>query len=62
MELRTTMLLTQERKFIQDDALTDEAALKTSGPGWQTVSLPHTWNAQDAASLKATTYKRGIGW
>src|SRR5690606_20040262 len=26
------------------------------------VSLPHTWNAQDAASLEALDYVRGLGW
>lgn len=50
-------------RFVQDDALTEAAALAESGAAWQAVSLPHTWNAQDAASTTATVpYKRGRGW
>ncbi|MDB5896221.1 MAG: hypothetical protein JWQ88_3752 [Rhodoferax sp.] len=53
--------------FVQDDSLTDAAALAQDGSGWTTVSLPHTWNEKDAASTAQTTptsvaYKRGIGW
>ncbi len=62
-ELRTTTSLMQNWKFVQDDTLTDEAALRSTGADWKTVSLPHTWNAHDAASLHATKpYRRGIGW
>ena len=65
--VRTTTPLMQNWKFIQDDALTDAAALAASGGAWTTVSLPHTWNAKDAASIEETTpqskkYKRGRGW
>jgi beta-galactosidase len=50
-ELRTTTSLMQNWKFVQD------------GADWKTVSLPHTWNVHDAASLHATKpYRRGIGW
>ena len=43
--------------------MTDEAALASTGEGWQVVTLPHTWNAHDAASTNATVpYKRGRGW
>ncbi|WP_370680247.1 glycoside hydrolase family 2 TIM barrel-domain containing protein [Comamonas sp. GB3 AK4-5] len=54
-------------KFIQDDALTDAQALASDGATWSTVTLPHTWNALDAASTAQTSstsvgYKRGIGW
>src|SRR5205823_4300044 len=61
-DLRTTRSL-QNWKFAQNDSLTDEAALKASGADWQTVNLPHTWNAKDAAGTHVTKpYKRGIGW
>ena len=50
-------------RFLQDDALTDEAALASTGDAWQAVTLPHTWNASDAATTDARVpYKRGIGW
>jgi len=50
-------------RFVQDDALTDAAALASTGEGWQSVTLPHSWNAKDAASTNATVpYKRGRGW
>jgi beta-galactosidase len=62
-DLRITEKLVRSWRFLQDDALTDEAALAATGAGWQEVSLPHTWNASDAASTTATTpYKRGRGW
>jgi beta-galactosidase len=62
-QVRSTMSLDQNWKFIQDDSLTDDAALSSSGMGWQTINLPHTWNSHDAANLHATKpYKRGIGW
>src|SRR5689334_11212340 len=35
-------------KFIQDDTLTDEAALASDASSWSTVHLPHTWNTIDA--------------
>ncbi len=28
---------------------------------WETVSIPHTWNAEDPFDEK-TSYTRGIGW
>ncbi|MDR2327936.1 MAG: hypothetical protein LBE51_21365 [Acidovorax sp.] len=54
-------------KFIQDDDLTDAQALASDGANWSRVTVPHTWNALDAASTAQTTsasvgYKRGIGW
>lgn len=50
-------------RFVQDDAMSDEAALSSTGEGWQAVVLPHTWNATDAATTDARVpYKRGIGW
>lgn len=61
-ELRITEDLVDNWRFVQDDALTDGEALASTADEWETVSLPHTWNAEDAASLDATTYKRGLGW
>lgn len=54
-------------KFIQDDNLSDTDALAADGTAWTGVTLPHTWNALDAASTTQTTpttasYKRGKGW
>ena len=62
-EPRTLQPLASGWHFVQDDAMTDEAALASTGEGWQVVTLPHTWNAHDAASTNATVpYKRGRGW
>ncbi len=62
-ELRTTTSLDQNWKFVQNDGLTEDQALAGEGPDWKTVNLPHTWNAEDAATTKATRpYKRGLGW
>jgi beta-galactosidase len=46
--LRVTQMLNEGWQFIQDDTLTDEQALRATGDAWTTVTLPHTWNAQDA--------------
>jgi beta-galactosidase len=54
--------LTDNWRFVQDNSLTDDEALESTAADWQTVSLPHTWNAEDAASLDAEDYKRGLGW
>jgi beta-galactosidase len=64
---RTVTPLLSGWQFVQDDSLTDEAALATNANGWSKVTLPHTWNARDAASIAQTTpsskeYKRGLGW
>ena len=67
-EARTTTLLDKQAwRFVQDDALTDEAALANDGSSWTSVTLPHSWNEKDAASIEQTTpdsvpYKRGKGW
>ncbi len=63
---RTTALLDNWR-FIQDDSLTDAAALAADTSAWAQVNLPHTWNRVDAASTAQTTpaskpYRRGRGW
>lgn len=66
-ELRTAKPLMENWLFVQDDALTDVQALATDGAKWTSVSLPHTWNATDAATTAQSTpttpdYKRGRGW
>src|SRR5438477_3382871 len=62
-ELRTTQALMRGWSFLFDDSITPEAAIKGTGIKWETVNLPHTWNAKDAAGLDITKpYKRGIGW
>lgn len=65
--LRTTTPLMAGWRFVQDDALTDEQALANDGAAWEQVTLPHTWNATDAATTEQSTpttpeYKRGKGW
>jgi beta-galactosidase len=62
-DLRAVRPLASGWRFIQDDALTDDAAVAATGDNWQVVTLPHTWNANDAATTNATApYKRGRGW
>lgn len=61
-ELRIIQPLMENWRFVQDDNLSDKEALESTGERWQTVNLPHTWNAEDAASLQAENYERGIGW
>ena len=62
-EPRTVQPLPSGWRFVQDDAMTDETALASTADTWETVSLPHTWNAKDAASTDARVpYKRGRGW
>lgn len=60
--LRITQPLMENWQFVLDDGLTDEQVLASDGAGWQVVNLPHTWNAQDAASYESEGYERGRGW
>ena len=65
--LRTSTAMMTGWRFVLDDAITDEDALANDGAGWEQVSLPHTWNAKDAATTEQSTpstpnYKRGKGW
>jgi beta-galactosidase len=65
--VRTVKPLMEDWRFVQDDTLTDEQALRSDAKTGQTVSLPHTWNAEDAATTAQSTpttadYKRGKGW
>lgn len=61
-ELRATQPLMEGWRFVQDDDLSDDDALAATAGDWEVVTLPHTWNAEDAASLRAEGYKRGLGW
>ncbi len=67
IELRQTTPLMQDWRFVQDDALTDADALMNDGNSWDNVTLPHSWNETDAATIAQTSpttkdYKRGKGW
>jgi beta-galactosidase len=63
MSPRITRPLMSGWRFVLDDQLTDDSALTATGSRWASVTLPHTWNAHDAATTHATVpYKRGIGW
>ena len=61
-EPRTTQPLMEGWRFVFDNDMSDEEALAATATDWEVVALPHTWNAQDAASLRAEGYERGIGW
>jgi beta-galactosidase len=66
-EARAVTPLMQGWRFTQNDSLTDDQALAAQADTWARVSLPHTWNAQDAATTAQSTpttptYKRGVGW
>jgi beta-galactosidase len=61
-ELRTTTSLMQNWKFIQNDDLADDGALASTAANWETINLPHTWNAEAASTSKTAPYKRGLGW
>lgn len=61
-ELRTTRPLIEGWQFVKDDAMTNAQALASAGDGWQSITLPHTWNAEDAATPNSLNYDRGIGW
>jgi beta-galactosidase len=67
-EVRSTTLLDKKAwRFIQDDQLTDAAALSGDTTAWSSVKLPHSWNEKDASRTDQTTptsvnYKRGLGW
>ena len=39
----------------------DPAAVGFDDAGWQRVTVPHTWNAEDAFD-KVEGYRRGVGW
>lgn len=59
-----TVLNDQAWKFILDNNNLDfDAVSKMLASNGGSVHLPHTWNAEDAATTSATTdYHRGVGW
>ncbi len=59
-ELRTITHFIQNWSFIQDDNLTDSDALAGNTAGWSMVTLPHTWNAKDAAGVRVTKPTSGV--
>src|SRR5690606_340553 len=61
-EVRIVQPLNENWRFVQDDELTETEALSSTADDWEPVTLPHTWNAEDAASLEAEDYVRGLGW
>ena len=65
--VRSVTPLLKNWKFTQDDLLSDAQALSDTGTNWSSVTLPHTWNATDAATTAQSypstpPYKRGLGW
>ena len=65
--IRTITPLLRNWRFKQDDLLTETQALADPGTNWSSVTLPHTWNATDAATTAQSypstpPYKRGLGW
>jgi beta-galactosidase len=61
-EPRVVQPLMNGWRFTFDNRLRDEEALADTAAAWQQVSLPHTWNAEDAASPNSLDYRRGVGW
>ncbi|MDB5778557.1 MAG: hypothetical protein JWP77_666 [Polaromonas sp.] len=66
-QIRTVTPLLNNWRFVFDEKLSDEQVLNTNATNWSSVTLPHTWNATDAATTAQSTpstplYQRGIGW
>lgn len=61
-ELRMTVPLMRGWKFTFDNNLTDDEALASRAANWETVNLPHTWDAEAASTDNSAPYKRGLGW
>jgi beta-galactosidase len=54
-------------QFTLDSPLTQAVAGAGEGTGWRPVSVPHSWNTGDAASVADTSpasqpYRRSVGW
>jgi len=58
--VRVNVPLDEQWKFIRQD-VTGAAAVDFDDAGWQSVTLPHTWNDRDAQD-GGNDYYRGIGW
>ena len=66
-QVRSSTALDRNWRFVFDESLADEQALGANTANWSQVSLPHTWNATDAATTaqstpSTATYQRGVGW
>jgi beta-galactosidase len=48
-------------KFYKGDILSAESGDKISEDGWENVTVPHTWNAEDVLTKGDHCYQ-GIGW
>ena len=57
---RTRVSLNENWRFLPQ-GLAFAQRPSTSDAGWETVSLPHTWNAEDPFD-DPESYRRGIGW
>ena len=58
---RSTVSLDPDWKFTRQEGAPDWASASFDDSGWDTVSLPHTWNAFDGQSGDRNYY-RGTGW
>nr|WP_237684088.1 glycoside hydrolase family 2 TIM barrel-domain containing protein [Pseudaminobacter soli] len=56
------MPLVRGWRFTFDNNLSDEVALASNASHWETVDLPHTWNAEAASTSNSRPSKRGLGW
>ena len=66
-QVRDVTALKDGWRFLLDESITDAQALGADASSWNDVSLPHTWNAVDAATTAQSTpstplYKRSVGW
>ncbi len=62
---RQATLLSDGWHFRQSDAITDAQSAAVDDAGWQTVSIPHTWNRIGNEGLVRSSDSnstRGIGW
>ena len=61
---RSASVLSNGWKFMFEPSATadDIAKPSFSDKGWETVSIPHTWNAKDGQSIKQTGLNRGVGF
>ena len=60
LNLRTSFKL-ENWKFIKADISSAESRFTDTKEGWQDVTVPHTYNAEDVLS-KGDFYYRGIAW
>jgi beta-galactosidase len=58
---RLRIALTDGWRYQPSEATDDESGDAVDDAAWQSVSIPHTWNALDAFD-KQPGYRRGTGW